>query len=142
MTERFDSLVKYLGKKLGVQVELKTATDYAAVITGMQFKHIDLAYFGPKSYVEAAARANADAFALEVTIDGSKGYYGVIITRKGHGSEYRPRSQGQDMGVHGSQFDRADPRPMVYFLQELKIDPENTFPKSSTPEVMRPPCSP
>ena len=32
---------------------LQTATDYAGVIAAMQFKHIDLAYFGPKSYVEA-----------------------------------------------------------------------------------------
>lgn len=53
VTERFGNLAKYLEKQLGIPVKLQTATDYAGVIAAMQFKHIDLAYFGPKSYVEA-----------------------------------------------------------------------------------------
>ena len=129
MTERFDSLVKYLEKKLGVQVELKTATDYAAVITGMQFKHIDFAYFGPKSYVEAAARANADAFALEVTMDGSKGYYGVIITRKGTDLSTIQDLKGKTWAFTDPNSTSGTLVPMVYFLQELKIDPDKYFSK-------------
>lgn len=57
-------------------MKLQVASDYAGVITAMQFKHIDLAYFGPKSYVEAADRANAEAMVMEVAEDGSKGYKG------------------------------------------------------------------
>jgi len=129
MTERFDSLVKYLGKRVGVQVELKTATDYAAVITGMQFKHIDFAYFGPKSYVEAAARANADAFALEVTMDGSKGYHGVIITREGSGFKSIQDLRGRTWAFTDPNSTSGTLVPMVYFLQELKIDPDKYFSK-------------
>ena len=129
MTERFDSLVKYLEKRLGVQVELKTATDYAAVITGMQFKHIDLAYFGPKSYVEASTRANADAFALEVTMDGSKGYHGVIITREGSGLNTVQDLKGKTWAFTDPNSTSGTLVPMVYFLQELKIDPDKYFSK-------------
>ena len=129
MTERFDSLVKYLEKKVGVQVELKTATDYAAVITGMQFKHIDFAYFGPKSYVEAATRANADAFALEVTMDGSKGYHGVIITREGSGLNTIQDLKGKTWAFTDPNSTSGTLVPMVYFLQELKIDPDKYFSK-------------
>ena len=129
MTERFDSLVKYLEKRLGVQVELKTATDYAAVITGMQFKHIDFAYFGPKSYVEAATRANADAFALEVTLDGSKGYHGVIITRGGLGLNTIQDLKGKTWAFTDPNSTSGTLVPMVYFLQELKIDPDKYFSK-------------
>jgi len=129
MTERFDSLVKYLEKRLNVQVELKTATDYAAVITGMQFKHIEFAYFGPKSYVEAATRANADAFALEVTVDGSKGYHGVIITRKGTGLNTIQDLKGKTWAFTDPNSTSGTLVPMVYFLQELKIDPDKYFSK-------------
>jgi len=129
MTERFDNLVKYLGKRLGVQVELKTATDYAAIITGMQFKHIDFAYFGPKSYVEAATRANADAFALEVTMDGSKGYHGVIITRGGSGLNTIQDLKGKTWAFTDPNSTSGTLVPMVYFLQELKIDPDKYFSK-------------
>ena len=129
MTERFDNLVKYLGKRVSVEIELKTATDYAAVITGMQFKHIDFAYFGPKSYVEAAARANADAFALEVTMDGSKGYHGVIITREGSGFKSIQDLRGRTWAFTDPNSTSGTLVPMVYFLQELKIDPDKYFSK-------------
>lgn len=44
-------VAKHLEQDLGIKVNLKFVGDYAAVITGMQYKHIDIAYFGPESYV-------------------------------------------------------------------------------------------
>ncbi len=40
-------------KTLGVKVNLQTAGDYTGVISAMQHNHVQIAYFGPKSYVEA-----------------------------------------------------------------------------------------
>jgi len=126
-TERFDDLVRYLSLKLGIPVELQTASDYAGVITAMQFKHVDIAYFGPKSYVEAAARANAECFVVEVGEDGSRGYHGIIISRKG--------STLRDIaGAKGKVWAFTDPNstsgtlvPTLYLVKTLKIDPQSYF---------------
>ncbi|NPV03797.1 MAG: phosphonate ABC transporter substrate-binding protein [Syntrophaceae bacterium] len=129
ITERFDNLVKYLEKKLGVPIEVKVATDYAGVITGMQFKHIDFAYFGPKSYVEAAKRANAEAFVIEVAKDGSKGYHGLIVTKKGSGLKSIADLKGKTWAFVDPNSTSGTLVPLVYFLEELKIDPETYFSK-------------
>ncbi|MEM8505192.1 MAG: phosphonate ABC transporter substrate-binding protein [Cyanobacteria bacterium P01_D01_bin.1] len=58
------------------------ATDYAGVIEAMGAGKIQLAWYGGKSYIEAAARSDAEAFAQTVASDGSKGYYSYLITNK------------------------------------------------------------
>jgi phosphonate transport system substrate-binding protein len=86
MKENFSGLTEHLNKKLGINVELQLAGDYTGVITGMQHKHIDVAYFGPESYVQAQKRANAEALVVEVDAEsGFPGYKGIIITKKDSG---------------------------------------------------------
>ena len=86
LKDTFGKVADYLSKELGVKVNLITPTDYAGVIIGMAHNHIDIAYYGPKSYVEAAKRANAEAVAVEIDAEaGIPGYYGYIITKRGSG---------------------------------------------------------
>jgi phosphonate transport system substrate-binding protein len=125
--ERNENLVKYLQKKLGVPVELKTASDYAGVITAMQFKHVDFAYLGPKSYVEAAKRANAEAFVVELSMDGTAGYYGTIIAKKGSGLKKMEDLRGKIWAFTDPNSTSGTLVPTVYFYKELKIDPEKYF---------------
>jgi len=127
ITDRFDNLANYLEKKLNIPVELKTATDYAGVITAMQFKHIDVAYFGPKSYVEAALRANAEAFVIEVGEDGTQGYHGMIITKKGSGINSIEDAKGKTWAFTDPNSTSGTLVPTVYFYKDLKIDPEKYF---------------
>jgi len=127
--ERNDNLVQFLQKKLGIPVEIKTANDYAGVITAMQFKHVDFAYFGPKSYVEAAKRANAEAFVIEQSRDGSSGYYGLIITKKGSGLKTMKDIQGKVFAFTDPNSTSGTLVPSVYFYKDLKIDPEKYFSK-------------
>jgi phosphonate transport system substrate-binding protein len=127
--DRNDNLVQYLQKKLGVPIEIKTATDYAGVITGMQFKHVDFAYFGPKAYVEAAKRANAEAFVVELSKDGTSGYYGIIITQKGSGLKNMKDIKGKIWAFTDPNSTSGTLVPTVYFYKELKIDPEKYFSK-------------
>ena len=65
IVKRFEPLIQHLEKTLGVKVEAQSASDYAGVITAMAHKHIDFAYLGPKSYVEASEKAGAVALAME-----------------------------------------------------------------------------
>ena len=94
--DTFGPLGAYLEKTLGVKVNLQSAGDYAGVITAMQHKHVDIAYFGPKSYVEAAKRAGAEAVATEVDAEsGLPGYKVIIITTKHSGLQTLEDLQGK-----------------------------------------------
>jgi phosphonate transport system substrate-binding protein len=129
ITERFGNLAQYLEQKLEIPVKLQVASDYAGVITAMQFKHVDLAYFGPKSYVEAADRANAEALVMEVAEDGSKGYKGVIITRKGSDIKSMDDAKGKVWAFTDPNSTSGTLVPTVFFVKTLKIDPEQYFSK-------------
>ncbi len=128
-TERYSNLVNYLGKKLGIPVELKTSTDYNGVITAMQFKHVDFAYYGPKSYVEAAQRANAECFVIEISEDGSKGYHGVIISKKGSPITSLQAAKGKVWAFTDPNSTSGTLVPTVYFYKDLKLDPQKFFSK-------------
>ncbi|NEO85375.1 MAG: phosphonate ABC transporter substrate-binding protein [Spirulina sp. SIO3F2] len=58
------------------------APDYASVTEAMGTSKVQVAWFGGKSYIEAAERAGAEAFAQTVALDGTKGYYSHLITNK------------------------------------------------------------
>ena len=129
ITERYDDLAKHVEKQLGIPVKMQTATDYAGVITAMQFKHIDLAYFGPKSYVEAAQRANAEAFVMEIAEDGSKGYHGLILTKSDSPIKSMAEAKGKTWTFTDPNSTSGTLVPTVYFVKTLKIDPEQYFAK-------------
>jgi len=128
MNSTFGNLIDFLNKKLGVEVELKNVNDYAAVITGMQYGHIDCAYFGPKSYVEAAKRAKAEALTIEVSQDGSRGYYGYIITKKGSGLKTLADIKGKKWAFTDPNSTSGTLVPTVFFAKK-SIDPHKYFGK-------------
>lgn len=66
MIEKFEPMRVYLEKKLERPVKVFTATDYAAVIEAMKRDKVDIAWFGPLSYVLAEKEADAEAFAVGV----------------------------------------------------------------------------
>ncbi|MCD5407370.1 MAG: phosphate/phosphite/phosphonate ABC transporter substrate-binding protein [Desulfotomaculum sp.] len=86
MMTAFGPMQEYLEQAAGVQIELFKATDYTAVIEGMRAERVDLAFFGPFSYVLAAERANAMAIVGGGDADGNLGvYHSVLITHKDSG---------------------------------------------------------
>ncbi len=129
ITDRYEGLAKHIEKKLGIPVKLQVSTDYAGMITAMQFKHVDLAYFGPKSYVEAAARANAEATVMEVLEDGTMGYHGLIITKKDSGIKSVEDAKGKVWAFTDPNSTSGTLVPTVYFVKVMKIDPEKYFSK-------------
>lgn len=79
IVERLRPLVTFLGEHLDHPVVAKPASEYAGVITAMQNRQVHLAYYGPKSYVEAARVAGAEAIIKQLSVDGQPGYYGTIV---------------------------------------------------------------
>lgn len=129
MKENFSGLTEHLNKKLGIKVELQLAGDYTGVITGMQHKHIDVAYFGPESYVQAQKRANAEALVVEVDAEtGVPGYRGIIITKKDSGLNTLESIKGKTWAFTSSQSTSGTLVPTVMFSKS-GIDPQKYFSK-------------
>ena len=127
MKENFGPLTNYLSKSLGIKVEMKLAGDYTGIITGMQHKHVDFAYLGPKSYVEAAKRANAEALVVEVDGEsGLPGYRGTIITKKGSNLKSLEDIKGKTWAFTSSQSTSGTLVPSVMFSKK-GIDPKKYF---------------
>src|SRR5262245_20905634 len=72
-------LKKYLEDTLKKQIELVVTTDYSSMIEAMRFGRIEIAYFGPLSYVLAKSKApGIEPFAVGVAA-GSPTYRSVIV---------------------------------------------------------------
>jgi phosphonate transport system substrate-binding protein len=69
---------EYLESTLDKKIKLVVTTDYSSMIEAMRHKRIDLAYFGPLSYVLAKSRSEIEAFAAK-TKHGSATYQAVVI---------------------------------------------------------------
>ncbi len=84
MIQKFEPMRQYLEAKIGEPIKVFTATDYAGVIEGMKKGRVDIAWFGPLSYVLAEKEANAEAFAVGVRSDtGLSTYRSLFVVPEG-----------------------------------------------------------
>jgi phosphonate transport system substrate-binding protein len=71
----------YLEQAVGKPVEILVTTDYSSMIEAMRFHRIEVAYFGPLSYVLAKSKApGIEPFAVGLS-KGEPTYRAVIIAR-------------------------------------------------------------
>jgi phosphonate transport system substrate-binding protein len=76
-------LKAYLEKALKKDIEIVVTTDYSSMIEAMRFGRIEVAYFGPFSYVLAKSRApEIEPFAVGVE-RGSPSYQSILIATTG-----------------------------------------------------------
>ncbi|HEY9644819.1 MAG TPA: phosphate/phosphite/phosphonate ABC transporter substrate-binding protein, partial [Chroococcidiopsis sp.] len=79
---KWEPFIAAMEKAIGRDVNASYATDYAGVIEAMGAGKVQIAWYGGKSYVTAAERSDAEAFAQTVNADGTQGYYAYLITNK------------------------------------------------------------
>ena len=71
-------LKDFLNEKLGKDIELVVTTDYSSMIEAARNDRIDLAYFGPLSYVLAKSKSEIEPFAARIK-GGTKTYNSCLI---------------------------------------------------------------
>ncbi|GAV22878.1 phosphate/phosphite/phosphonate ABC transporter substrate-binding protein [Carboxydothermus pertinax] len=81
MQKALSTLAEKIGAKLGKKAELKVYPDYNGVVEAMKYGEIDLAYFGPYTYIIAHRDSGAEAIAT-LLIDGKPYYHSLIIAPK------------------------------------------------------------
>jgi phosphonate transport system substrate-binding protein len=84
LIKRNQPLKDYLENQLGKQVQLIVTTEYSSMIEAMRFGRIDVAYFGPLSYVLAKTKSEIEPFAAMVE-GGKPTYRSVLIASEKSG---------------------------------------------------------
>lgn len=80
--ENWDNFIQDMEQKLGIPVSIFPVESYEGVIDAINNGEAQIAWFGGKSYVEAAKKNKIEAFAQTVNDDGSRGYYSYLIANK------------------------------------------------------------
>lgn len=127
MLRNYEPIKKYLSEELGMPVEIQVTSDYTAAIEAMRAKHIDMAWFGPFSYVIAANIAGAEAIVNGVKEStGSATYKSIIIVNADSGIETLEDLKGKSFAFvdPASTSGNLIPRKM---LIENGIDPDEDF---------------
>ncbi len=127
MLRSYEPVQKYLSEQLGIPVEIKVTSDYTAAIEAMRAKHIDLAWFGPFSYIIAHNVAGAEAIVNGVRrSDGKSDYRSIIVARADSGINTLEDLKGKSFAFvdPASTSGNLIPRKM---LIENGIDPDNDF---------------
>ncbi|MQA67539.1 MAG: phosphonate ABC transporter substrate-binding protein [Alphaproteobacteria bacterium] len=125
---RFKPLAAYLEKKLGVSVEVFTASDYAGIVQALSGGHIQLGRLGPASYAAGYLDSNGgiEPLVMNVEPDGGKGYHSILIVNAG--SPYKSLAD-----LKGKTLAWADPNSTSGFLvpsvalRDEGVDPQKFF---------------
>ncbi len=130
MLRSYEPIKEYLSRELGIPVEIQVTSDYTAAINAMKYKHIDMAWFGPFSYIIASEVAGAEAIVNGVKEKtGSATYKSVIIAHVDSGIESIGDLKGKSFAFVDptSTSGNLMPRKM---LIENGIDPDKDFENS------------
>ncbi|MDX2204303.1 MAG: phosphonate ABC transporter substrate-binding protein [Hyphomicrobiaceae bacterium] len=129
VTERYAPFIAYLAKELGTKVTLRIANDYAALIEGQRAGNIHIGMHGPSSFARALMTGvKAEAFAVEVNADGTKGYYSVFYVKKDSPYQKIEDLKGKNLGLVDPNSTSGNNVPR-FALDKMGIDPERYFAK-------------
>jgi phosphonate transport system substrate-binding protein len=108
-------LKAHLERSLKKEIELIVTTDYSSMIEAMRFGRIEIAYFGPFSYVLAKSRApQIEPFAVGIE-RGEPTYNSIVIARAGGQVSMLSDLRGKDFafGDQASTSSHLIPRALL-----------------------------
>ena len=118
-------------KATGLKVNAFFASDYAGIVTAMQYNKVQLAWYGNKSAMEAVDRSDGEVFAQVVHANGAGGYYSHLVAHKDS-----PLKSEKDVLAQAKNltFGNGDPNstsgflvPGYYVFAQNKVDPKAIF---------------
>ncbi len=123
--------LKRMEEETGLKVNAFFASDYAGIITGMQYGKVQVAWFGNKAAIEAVDRAGGEIFAQTMDEAGIGGYYSHLIVHKDS-----PLTSEKDVLKSAATltFGNGDPNstsgflvPGYYVFAMNNVDPKKIF---------------
>ncbi|MFA9560014.1 phosphate/phosphite/phosphonate ABC transporter substrate-binding protein [Evansella sp. AB-rgal1] len=129
LAKRFDGMNEYLEAELGIDVELFYGTSYTALIEAMANGHLHASSFGPFSYLIANERANGEAFAIPVNVEGGTlddiFYYAQMITLEETGVDSLADIEGKSLAYADPASTSGHLFPKAMLINELGLTMDN-----------------
>ena len=116
-------LKEYLEQRLAKRVELVVTTDYSSMVEAMRFGRLELAYFGPLSYVLAKSKSDIEPFAA-LKSKGSTTYTSVIVANAASGVSKLEDLRGRTVAYGDPASTSSHLVPRSVLLQRAGLDPE------------------
>jgi phosphonate transport system substrate-binding protein len=120
------SLKEYLEAKLDKKVELIVTTDYSSMIEAMRFGRLELAYFGPLSYLLAKSKSDIEPFAA-LKSQGTTSYTSVIIAHAGSGIEKLDDIKGKTMAYGDQASTSSHLTPRAFILKSAGLEANKDY---------------
>lgn len=115
-------LKAYLEKALAKDIELVVTTDYSSMIEAMRFGRIEIAYFGPFSYVLAKSKApNIEPFAVGIE-KGSPTYNSILIAAADGPVRSVEDVRGKPFGFGDQASTSSHLAPRAHLLKKYKLE--------------------
>ncbi|MCZ8030777.1 MAG: phosphate/phosphite/phosphonate ABC transporter substrate-binding protein [Rubrivivax sp.] len=120
-------LKAYLEATLKKEIELIVTTDYSSMIEAMRFGRIEVAYFGPFSYVLAKSRApEIEPFAVGVE-RGSSTYNSVLIATAGGPVKVIADIRGKPFGFGDQASTSSHLAPRAHLLKKARLEGDKDY---------------
>jgi phosphonate transport system substrate-binding protein len=124
----YDKLANYLETELGVPVEYKPVTNYAAAVTAFRVGDLDLVWFGGLTGVQARSQVEGAEAIAQRDIDAE--FTSVFIANKNSGLQ--PIQDIQELSklkgstfTFGSESSTSGRLMPQYFLEQAGVTPED-----------------
>jgi phosphonate transport system substrate-binding protein len=120
-------LKEYLQKTLNKDIEIIVTTDYSSMIEAMRFGRIEIAYFGPFSYVLAKSKApGIEPFAVGVE-RGAPTYQAVLIAQADGPVKTLEDIRGRSFGFGDQASTSSHLAPRAHLLKTAGLDGEKDY---------------
>ncbi len=117
-------LKNYLEDRLDKDIDLVVTTDYSSMIEAMRFGRIEVAYFGPLSYVLAKSRApEIEPFAVGVE-GGAPTYRSILIAQVDGPVQSLADVAGQSFGFGDQASTSSHLAPRAHILKAAGLEGE------------------
>jgi phosphonate transport system substrate-binding protein len=130
LQEIYGATARYLSAKLGMPVEFRPVTDYAAAVNQFRTGRLDLVWFGGLTGVQARQQTPGAVALVQRDIDDD--FHSVFIA--GTGTGLRPFTDAAGLKglagrtfTFGSQSSTSGYLMPAYFLLQAGVDPERDF---------------
>ncbi len=124
LARKYQVLVDYLEKELGVKVTYVPVTDYGAAVSALAAGKIDFAWLGGFTHVQARVLAGAKPVVMR---DIDRQFKSVFIAHKDSGIKSEQDFKGKTFAFGSKSSTSGHLLPRHFLLTQLHIKPETDF---------------